>query len=280
MLGAASLWSMIGPVSKLAFHEGVMPMEVAFWRAALAWGFFGGHAVITKQTHLERKDIPALVFFSLTGITLFYSSYQLAVKSGGAALAAMLLYTAPAWVAIMSRLFFKESLSMVTLIALVATLLGVCGVSLGVVGLNDPEIRLTPAAIIFGLLSGFSYSLYYILGKIFSDRYTSANFFLYILPLGALILLPWVHFAPKTLTAWVCLFFLAFLCTYGAYYCYYAGLQRIGPTRASITATLEPVLAALTAYLWWDEYFTVIGYVGSFLILGAVVVIVRDDSKG
>jgi DME family drug/metabolite transporter len=50
-------------------------------------------------------------------------------------------------------------------------------------------------------------------------------------------------------------------------------------SRASITATLEPVVAAVGAYFWWGETFTLLGYVGSALILGAVILMVLDGLR-
>ena len=276
ILAAAILWGIIGPVARGAFAEGVTPMEVAFWRAVLAWIFFGLHALVKRQVRISTRDWPALLVFSGAGVTLFYASYQFAVQLGGAALAAVLLYTAPAWVAIMSRFFFKESMNRVKLIALFSTLVGVTAVSWSGGGAG---LRVTPLAIISGLLAGFSYALYYIFGKFFQGRYSAANLFLYMLPLGALGLLPWVQFGHKSITAWLFLFSLAFFSTYGAYFCYYAGLKYLEPTRAAITATLEPVVAAVVAFAWWGESFNSFGYIGSGLILGSVVLMIAEGTR-
>lgn len=276
ILAAAALWGTIGPVARRAFVEGVAPMEVAFWRAVLAWLLFGMHAAATRQVFVQKRDCPYLVLFALTGVTLFYGSYQIAVKQGGAALAAVLLYTAPAWVAVMSRFFYKENINKFALTALVCTLVGVFLVSwAGGSSLSS----VSPLAIVCGLLSGFSYSLYYIFGKYFQNRLTAPNLFLYILPIGALGLLPWVPFGPKSPVAWLCLASLALLSTYGAYFCYYVGLKYLEPTRASITATLEPVIAAVVAFLWWDESFTFQGYLGSALILGSVLIMIAESAR-
>ena len=277
---AAILWGIIGPVSRLAFDQGMAPLEVAFWRAVLAWICFGSHALVSGKLRIEKRDLPALLVFSVTGVTLFYGSYQLAVDKGGAALSAVLLYTAPAWVTVLSRFFFKEPLTLVKIAALAMTITGVAGVSFGAgnvtAGVGE-QIKVT--AFIFGLIAGFCYSLYYIFGKHFSGRYDSPTIFLYILPLGALLLLPWVTFTTKNMTAWAALATLAFFSTYLAYYSYYAGLKYLEASRASITATLEPVVAALVAYFWWQESFSIIGYVGGGLILASVVLIIWDSSR-
>mgnify|MGYP000879242237 CR=1 FL=1 len=278
IIAAALLWGNIGPFSRLAFSQGVAPMEVAFWRAVLAWLLFGTHALLRRELRIRRRDSAHLAIFALMGVSVFYGSYQVAVNRGGAALAAVLLYTGPAWVAVLARMVFKEAMTPVKLLALGLTLTGVLGVS---AGSSDQVLEggLDLMAIGAGLLSGFCYSLYYIYGKYFSGRYSSPNLFLYMLPIGALSLFPLVDFGPKTPTAWLSLVALAFFCTYGAYYCYYLGLKYLEASRAAITATLEPVVAAVVAYLWWGEYFTALGYAGSALILAAVVLVVWDGTR-
>ena len=277
---AACLWAFLGPFAKIAFREGVSPMEVAFWRAVLAWGFFGTHALVKGQVRIAPKDLPALVTFGITGVAMFYGVYQMAVKQGGAALAAVLLYTAPAWVTLMSRIFYKEPVTPAKLSALLLTLLGVAGISLGSGGnMGGQGVRIDTAAVLLGLAAGFCYSMYYVFGKHFSGRYTSPNLFAYMLPIGGACLYPWVEFAPKPPAAWMALVVIAAFCTYGAYYCYYLGIQYLEISRASIAATLEPVLAALVAYIWWDEVFTPMGYVGSAMILAAVLLVVWDGIR-
>jgi DME family drug/metabolite transporter len=272
ILLAALLWGMIGPLARLAFSEGILPMEVALWRAVFSWGLFGGQAILQRQVGLRRADLAVLCLFGFTGVTVFYGAYQLAVRQGGAALASVLLYTAPAWVVVLSRFFFKERFTTVKMAALFITLTGIVLISLG----GSAGFSITWQAIGFGLLSGFSYSLYYVFGKYFSERYTAANLFFYILPIGIIGLLPLVTFTPKTATAWLTLFCLAFFCTYGAYHLYYAGLKHLEAGRAAIAATLEPVVAGIVAFFWWQERFTAGGYIGSVMIILAVIMMIRD----
>ena len=268
---AAVLWGMLGPFSRLALSEGIQPMEIAFWRAALAWGFFSIHAAATRSLRMTMRDFPMVVLFAIVGVTAFYGAYQMAIRAGGAAMAAVLLYTAPAWVCLIARFTFKEQFTRPKIFALALTLIGVTCVAGG-----GGSIQVTLSGLLFGLTAGFCYSLYYILGKYFSDRYSAPNLFFYMLPIGALTLLPWVQFSPKSLTAWIALFCIAGLCTYCAYFCYYIGVRHLEASRAAITATIEPVVASVVAYLWWDESFGITAYVGSALILSSVLLIMGD----
>lgn len=63
ILSAAVSWGFIGIFSSLAFSEGLGPMEVAFWRAFIAWLCFGAQAFWRGETRVEIKDLPLLVFF-------------------------------------------------------------------------------------------------------------------------------------------------------------------------------------------------------------------------
>lgn len=270
IISAAVCWGMIGIFSSIAFSQGVEPMEVAFWRALITWILFAGQAFIRKETHLDKKDIPLLLIFAVFGIALFYISYLFAVKTGGAAFAAVLLYTAPAWVVVVAFFVYKERLTWLKIAAVLLVIFGVFLIS-KTGNSSGSTVTIGMVAIVSGLTSGFCYSLYYTMGKYFSKKYSSANLFLYVLPVGALVILPFVSFAEKSLLAWMALLAVSVISTFIANYCYYQGLKYLEAGRASIVATLEPVVAAVTAYIFLGEYFTVTGYFGALLIVIAVL---------
>jgi DME family drug/metabolite transporter len=277
ILLAAVLWGFIGPLGKLAYSQGISPLEVAFWRALFAWLCFGTEVLVLQKTvRVGRGDILPLCLFSVLCVALFYGAYQVAVDEGGAALASVLLYTAPAWVILLSRIFLREQVTVDKLLALLFT---ICGVILIAVSqsanLAAARGSLLSLGVATGLFSGFCYSLYYILGKFFSAKYSASVLFFYTLLPGALLLLPWVSFTEKSGWAWLSLILLAVISTYGAYHFYYTGLKYIEAGRASIVATLEPVIAGLAAWYWWGEHFTLPGYAGAVLIITAVIVVVR-----
>ena len=250
-------------------------MEVAFWRAVITWLFFGTQAIYKKETRIQGKDFPLLAAFAFLGISLFYISYQFAVKTAGAAFASVLLYTAPAWVVVCSFFIYRERLTVLKVAAVAMVITGVFLIS-RTGGNIQAGNSLSFVAILSGLTAGFCYSLYYTMGKYFSGKYSSANLFLWLLPLGALGILPFLDFAHKTSLAWVALLGVAFISTFLANACYYQGLRHLETGRASIVATMEPVVAAVTAYFFLGEYFTVMGYLGAGIIILAVVLTIIE----
>ena len=269
ILAAAIMWGLIGPIAKIAFEAGMPPVETAFWRTTIGWGLFAVHAGLRNALRITPSDLPLVAVFGVAGIAGLFGCYVVAVDYGGAALAAVLLYTAPAWVAIMSRMIFGEALTPMKLAALVLTMTGVAGVCFGpslmtstmTSGMpsNTTTQHISPIAIGFGLLSGFSYALYYIFGKHFENKYTTPTLFLYAMPVGALVLTPFFNFAPHPPAAWLAVMLLGGVSTYGAYLIYYKGLKHLEATRAAVVATVEPVVAALLAYFMWNEQLSPIG---------------------
>lgn len=276
VLAAAALWGLIGPLSKLSFAAGMDTVEVAFWRTTLAWILFAAQAIANRETHIARRDLPAVAGFGVAGIAGLFGAYVVAVAAGGAALASVLLYTAPAWVALMSWLFLKEPMGGYKIAAVVATILGVAGVSLGP---GDGGGAVDSRAIAYGLLSGITYALYYIFGKYYLGRYKTPTLFLYALPVGSLTLLPFTTFTAPTLAGAVPCLVLAVCSTYGAYSLYYAGLKRLEATRAAVVATLEPVMAALLAFAMFGERFDAMGYLGAGLIIASVLATIWDGAR-
>src|SRR5687768_3067911 len=119
IIAAALLWATIGPAARFALRAGLDPLEISFWRAAIGGLLFALHAATRGQFRIARRDVPAVGGFALLGVTIFYWSYFRAVELGGAALAAILLYTAPAWVALAAALWLGERLTVRKSVAVV-----------------------------------------------------------------------------------------------------------------------------------------------------------------
>jgi drug/metabolite transporter (DMT)-like permease len=279
VLAAAFMWGLIGVFTNYILPEGVSALEIAFWRATFAWVLFVIHAGVKKQIKVQKTDLPALFGFGFICVTLFYGSYQLAIRDVGMALAAVLLYTAPAWVALMSWLVLNEQMTKTKITCVIATIIGVACISLGPQLMSNNPLEISWFGIAAGLVAGFTYALYYIFGKKFLYRYPTPTIFVYALPFGAAMLFPFVDFAPKSAYVWMLLIGLGAVTSYGAFSAYYTGLKRMEATQASVVATFEPVVAAIFAFILFGETFSILGYVGSSMIIAAVLFVVFTGAR-
>lgn len=264
---AALLWSLLGILTAVLLEAGLGAMEIAFWPALIGGACFVVHESIVGGFELNRRvDIPVFGIFGLIGVTLFFAAFNFTVETGGVSLAVILLYTAPGWVVVGARLFLGEPITAekVGAVALViggVTLISATGAGAGV--------DISAVSVGWGLTAGLAYALVWVLGKHMLEQYRPSTIHAYILPVGAVGLLPFVEFGAKTGRTWAMLAVMGVLCTYVAYQLYYLGLRRAQASRAVLVASTEPVAAAVLAALLFGERLGLWGVVGAVLVLAA-----------
>ncbi len=281
VLLAASLWATIGIIySHLAGRRGLPPLAVAAARAGL-----GGLLLLAGLAAFRRpmlrvgaKALAITLAYGVIGVAVFYASYVYAVITAGVAVASVLLYTAPAWVALIAWRFLGERLARVHLVALALTLAGAALVA----GASPwGAAPIAPAGVLWGLAAGLTYALWSVFNSIGVRHVSPWTFQCYGMLAGGAVLLAFQPLArpaglvslagaardPVTL-AWLLL--LAAGPTVGASVAYAAGVRAVPVSVASLVATLEPVIAAALAYLLLGERLGPAQIAGGALILLAV----------
>lgn len=273
--GAGILWGLISVFFKLlsaAGLDGFQTITVRFGFSAvllLIW-----LAVRSPKLLRIRRPIH-LLYFVGTGIlslAAFNFCYYTAIDLAGVSVAALLLYTAPAFVIVFSRLLFGETLTRRKFAALTLTIAG-CACMSGALG---GALAIPMTALLFGLGSGLGYALYSIFGKLALRDYAPETVTVYSFAFAALGLFPLSHpgeLLPRLIEPDILLpgIGLALLCTVGAYLLYTSGLTHVDAGQASILATVEPVVAALLGFFAFHESATAAKLAGIVLILGAIV---------
>ena len=277
ILFAAFFWSLLGVASKFCIAGGVLPLETAFWRASIGCICFIIHAAITGSWRVNIRDALIFMVFGLWGTAVLFAAMQISIKLSGGGTAVVLLYTAPVWVAVFSRFLFKERITKRKILAIGIAL---CGTALVCFTGGSIPGEASMLGIVFGLLSGFCYATHYPFYRWWQTRYSTAAIYAYMLLGGsvALGLFEPIHLNHSP-DIWGWLIVLGFLTCYLAYFCYGMGLKRISLVRAAVTCHLEPVLGTLWVWLFWDENFTPLGWLGCALVLGAVLILTTDKSK-
>lgn len=265
---AAILWAFIGLFSKNCLVYGVNPLETAFWRALLGGLCFLAQTIACGGMRLAWRHAAVFFLFGWWGIGVLFTALQVSIQQSGAAMAMVLLYTAPAWVAVASRLFFHEPISRQKLLAIGIALGGTSLICFS--GGSLPE-EYSLLGIGCGLLSGFAYASHFPFYTWWKRRYSAGTIYTYMLLGGAVFLLPFVEITPdKPMGAWGNLFALGFLTNYVAYVAFAKSLQKINQVQAAVIGNIEPILATLLVWIFFEENFTAIGWLGCGLVIGAV----------
>lgn len=281
VLAAAVLWGSLGVAGKFAFALGVHPLEAAFYRAALSTVGLLAFTLLADRSALriQIRDLPLFISFGLVSIAGFFTVYLYAIKLTTVATAAILLYTAPVFVTALSRVFFGEAITRTKALSL---LLAFLGCTLVARGYNLNSLRLTLAGTIAGIGSGIAYALYSIFGKTALRRYSILTTLTYAMGVGT-IALGLLGLQQRTfhvghrLQAWIALVYLALVTTLLAQSLYLTGLRRIQASKASIVATIEPVVAGALGFFLLGERLEPLQIVGGVLILAAVLAVQLGD---
>mgnify|MGYP002511444165 CR=1 FL=1 len=277
IIAAAALWGCIGLFLKLLTAAGLTAMQGVALRSAAGAVFYGLFLFFAhrKALFIVPKD---WYYFFGTGVCslLFFNwCYFNAITRSSMSVAAVLLYTSPVFVTLMSALFFRERITPIKVTALAVTFAG-CVLVTGLFPLGQEPI--SAGTILFGLGAGFGYALYSIFGKFVLKKYSPATVTFYTILFCALFSLPLsgLHanlFALADWRAWAGTLGVGVVCCALPYHLYTAGLQDAEPGRAAILATIEPFVAAGLGILLFHEAVTPWKLLGMAAILGAVLLL-------
>lgn len=278
---AASLWATFGPFARALYERGYTPIELASIRAWI--GFIGAAAVLLVRRVDVRIPARSLLFFAAYGtfgFALFEYLYFAAVERTSIAIAAALLYTAPAFVALAARVLWGEHLGGMRLLALALVLAGVTLVTGAATSVLHGDVGIGGAAAALGLGAGATYALYTLFSKVSTQRFGAAKTLFWSFGFAAVALLPFAEpFSPMTRRpdALPLLLAMGLVPTLFAYWLYLRALNVLPATTAAMLASLEPVVAALLGVLLFDEGVGLLQGVGVALIVLAAVLLTRKS---
>jgi DME family drug/metabolite transporter len=286
VLTAACLWATIGLFYRSLIEDyNLAPSVVVAFRGGIAAVVLAaGLAVVwPRALRIRSANVSFFLFFGVVGVGGFYSWYIAAITTGSVAQAAVLLYTAPIWIALWSALREHERLEAPRMLALGLALTG-CAL---VAQAYDPaRLRLNGAALMYGLLAGIGYAIYSVCSAEGTRRgHDPWTVVLYSLGIGAFVLFANTPAAEilrvaRTPGAWPPLIAVALLPTLLAPLCFTFGLQHVRASSASILATIEPVVAATLAWAILDERLAWLQIAGGGCVLLAVALLIQTRAAG
>jgi DME family drug/metabolite transporter len=278
VLGAAALWSTSGLFIRwTAASSGFTPLSLAFWRDLATFVCLFASLIFLRPGWLRiaRRDLPWLVGLGAIGVGTFHVLWNLAILYIGYAPATVLLYSSPAFVALVAWLIWKEPLTRVKVLAILLTLAG-CVLVAGpekVVG-----IEVTTSGLLIGLAAALAYGGFSLFGRQVAPRYSPWTVLTYGFGFGALALLPLQFGRPGPWPAagetWLWFAGLVLAATIVPFGAYLAALQRLPVSVASILAASEVVFGAFIGYAFFAERLQSWQFVGAALVIAGVALLV------
>lgn len=280
VLGAGILWGSMGIFVRHFQAAGLASPEIGTVRTLMGTLITGLYLLLRHRSALKIR-LRDLWCFLGTGIgSLFFMNltYFSAMQHTSLAVAGVLLYTAPIFVMLLSAMLFREQITRKKLLALA---LAFCGCVL-VSGIGT-DSRVSLPGLLFGLGAGISYALYSIFGRYAIRRgygsWTMTFYTFLFCTVLSCLLCDWQTVLPVAAQpvelCWIVM--LGLVTAFSPYILYSLGLESMDNGRASILASIEPVVAAVISVVVFREALSLTAALGIALVLAAILILAKKD---
>ena len=276
ILGAGTSWGLMGLFSKIILAAGYSSFTVVFIRnvgalIALTIIFLIGDRSVFK---VRLKHLPIFAFTGIVSVYLFGICYFTGLEYHSMAVASVLLYTAPGFVIVLSRLVWKVAITKRRFLALLMTVFGCACIS----GVWNGDFATTGLGFALGIGSALTYASYSVVSPFGLKYYPPMTCTYYTFVFAGLASLTLLNteemhgILTHPAMLWSGIAF-AFVSTVIPYLLYTLGLSRVDPGRASIMVSVEPVVAAIAGAVFLAEPITLAVALGIAFVLGAVLIL-------
>ena len=280
---AALMWGLSGSSAKFLFNSGITPFQLVQMRLTISAALLFVCLLIRFSSLLKisRSDILYFVLFGTVGMAGVQFTYLFTISKIKVAAAILLQYLAPSFIALHSVVFMREKLSRLTLIALIGATFG-CYLVVGAYNLEILSMNIV--GIISGLLSALTFAWYAIHGEYGMRRYNPRTVLFYALLFGAVVwnilhppLEAFMHaYSP---VQWLWILYIGVMGTLVPFGLYLEGINLIRSTRASITATLEPITAGIISYIFLNEIMEIPQIAGGVIVIASIILLQLNQEQ-
>jgi drug/metabolite transporter (DMT)-like permease len=273
---AAACWATGGLTAKWLFRgAAVDAASLSGARALLAFVLLTGYLAARMPAALKvrPRDLPFLAAFGVFGLALVHFAYFKTISLTNVSTAILLEYLAPVLILVVSVAFLSERLTWALPVAVVMSVAGCAWM----VGAFSGRLAVSPAGIAWGLASAVFFGGYTVMGRFAARQFSPWTVLSY--GLGAAALFWLVLLGPRPVLGvmadghrFAAVLFMAVVGTIAPFGAYLTALRHIDATKASVTATLEPGIAAVGAYFLLGEALSATQMLGFALVLAAILV--------
>jgi drug/metabolite transporter (DMT)-like permease len=280
IVASAIAFGALAIFARLAYADGVDTVTLLGLRFTFATVLLAAACVAMRVAWPRGRDLAILVALGAVGYAGQAASFFTALTLAPAGLVALLLYLHPAIVALLAAWRGHEKLAARTLVALAVAL---AGTTLTVLPALTGAAAAQPAGIALGVLAALIYAVYIVVSSGVAARVDPLAMATTVIASAAALFATLALWRgpswPASATGWMAAGAIALVSTVAAITWFFAGLRRIGPTRASTLSTVEPAVTVALAAIVLDERIAPVQLAGGALILAAVILLSRAGRR-
>ena len=279
---SGALWGSEGAPVRISYSHGMTPLTLALFRTTFAAIIMVIYALYKRRKDvfiLHRMDIFPCLISGLFGVAIGHTSAAFAMGRIPIGLTFLLINTAPFWVMVMARVFWKEKVTWFQVLTLVV---GISGVWLAVGGIKFQPYNVM--GLIAALGAGFGYAVYVLNGKHGMGKDDPLKAYVQMFLWGALCL--WIiFFATGQLNmllvtdweAWLSVLYLTIFPGIGAFGILMLSLRVVSGGVAAIVSMTEIPFAMFWSWIFLNEIPSANAFKGGILIVMAVILLSLEN---
>ena len=267
---------------KLAYQYDVDSISLMALRMICALPFFLIGVAISNRKNamgktIEKKDWMYIILFGMFG---FYAASLfdfIGLQYITASLERIVLFVYPTLVLLISAIFLKKKITKIQLIALILTYLGIGIAFLENLSLNTGEHQFFGASMVF--LAALAYAIFIIGSGNLSPKYGSLRYNSLAMSAACIAIIIHHAFAYQldlfhfpTTVYWYALL-MGIFCTVIPSFMLVEGIRIVGSNNAAIIGSIGPISTIGMAYAFLGETLGIWQWIGTFLVIGGVLLI-------
>lgn len=275
---SAACYGFMPIFAKIAYAAGTSTYTLLLLRFSIASALMFAIMGIKKIPMPTGKEVVTFLLLGAVGYVGQSLCYFIALNYASSGTVSLLFYTNPAMVFIGSVVFFKEKVTKQKLLSLCFALLGAFVIIGG-------EFDTNTTGLVLALLAALFYVVYILFASVVIKPGMGTQSSAFIMLGAALVyaaVTPVVGFVPPTQTiGFVVVVMIALVSTVGAFWTFFAGMEKTGPTVASLVSTLEPVVTVVASVVILSEPITINLILGGGLVVASLLITIlpQRDKK-
>ena len=275
VIAAACMWGIGGSAAKALFNQNITPFLLVKIRLTLAFllMLIGLLCYNKRLLVIPRREIAYFALLGTGGMALLQFLYFYTISLTNVATAVFLQYLAPVFMAVYAVVFEKERLGFRRGASIILAMTGGLLIMLNAGG----GTSISALGLTSGLLAAAAMAFNTIYGRRAVRTYHPLTAVTYSFGFAGLF---WWLVSPEAWATgtinsenWWIFAYIAVFSTVIPFLLYFLGIRFLSPTNVGVTACLEPVVAAVTAYLVLDEVMGWMQMLGGLLVVLAVIVL-------
>ena len=287
ILSANILFAINMPVSKYLLPEHVQPEALTSMRMSFACVMFWITSLFVPYEKVPLKDLGLLCLCALCGVGLNQGLFIWGLNTTSPVDASIIATAVPIFVMILAALILKEP---ITRMKTFGVLLGICGaISLILQSTQGSNQASSLGGNLLITVSGFMYSIYLVVSKPLTLKYSSVTMMKWMFLFTTLTLFPFTfrhvldapafHREVWDFTELGAIFYVLFGATFLPYLLIPMSLKRIRPTTVSMYNYVQPIVASFIAVMIGQDTLSWQKVLSAVLVFTGVYLVTQSKSR-